>query len=102
MTHTNQYLNFVSNHPLSKRIGIARTLFDRASNTVKDQDQLHTEQKDMGVYYSAIRPRSSKRPINQDKPQRGYVSVRYIQVISEPFKRLVSSLTDYQVAFKRV
>ena len=35
-THTNQYLNFESNHPLSTRIGVARTLFDRASQIVKD------------------------------------------------------------------
>ena len=44
-THTNQFLNFGSNHPLPTRIGVARTLFDRACNIVKDQDQLQKEKQ---------------------------------------------------------
>ena len=44
-THTNQYLNFESNHPLSTRIGVASTLFDRASINVRDREQLHLEQQ---------------------------------------------------------
>ena len=45
LTHTNQYRNFASKLSLSTRIGVARTCLTRASNTVKDQDQLRTKQK---------------------------------------------------------
>ena len=44
-THINQYLNFQSNHLLSTHISVARTLFDRASQIVKNREQLHSEQK---------------------------------------------------------
>ena len=106
-------MHFGSNHPLPTRIGVARTLFDRASNIVKDQDQLQKEKQHIKTslkhcgykrwgFNRAIRPRSSNRPRNNEKSGRGFVSVPYtsIQGISEPFKRLVSSLTECQVAFK--
>ena len=110
-THTNQYLNFESNHPLSTRIGVARTLFDRASQIVKDRDQLHLEQKHIKTTLKkcgykgwalnqSIRPTLFDIPKNQNKSLRGYVSVPYVQGISESFKRLLTSSTDCSVAFK--
>ena len=38
--------------------------------------------------------------MNQNKSLRGYVSVPYIQGISESFKRLLTTSTDCSVAFK--
>ena len=110
-THTNQYLNFESNHPLSTRIGVGRTLFDRASQIVQDREQLHLEQKHIKTTLKkcgykgwalnqAKRPTLSDTPMNQNKSVRGYVSVPYIQGISESFKRLLTSSTDCSVAFK--
>ena len=109
--HTNQYLNFESNHPLSTRIGVARTLFDRASQIVKNRDQLHLEQKHIKTTLKkcgykgwalnqSIRPTLFDIPKNQNKSLRGYVSVPYVQGISESFKRLLTSSTDCSVAFK--
>ena len=35
-THTDQYLNFESHHPLQHKLGIIRTLYDRCYNIVTD------------------------------------------------------------------
>ena len=35
-THTDQYLNFGSHHPLQHKLGVIRTLYDRCDNIVTD------------------------------------------------------------------
>ncbi|XP_072046939.1 uncharacterized protein [Amphiura filiformis] len=37
-THTNQYLNFQSHHPLHHKLGVIRTLLDRADRIVTEQE----------------------------------------------------------------
>ena len=37
-THTNQYLSFASHHPLQQKLGVVRTLVDRANAIVTKQD----------------------------------------------------------------
>ena len=93
-THTNQYLNFGSNHPLPTHIGVARTLFDRASNIVKDQDQLQKEKQHIKTslkhcgykswaFNRAIRPRSSNRPI---ETMTNPIEVSYLSLIYKAFQ----------------
>ncbi|KAI8477660.1 hypothetical protein Bbelb_446080 [Branchiostoma belcheri] len=42
-THTDQYLNFDSNHPLDHKLGVIRTLSHRANAIVSDPQDLETE-----------------------------------------------------------
>lgn len=42
-THTNQYLNFASNHPLEDKLGLVRTLMNRAECVVSDPGDLEEE-----------------------------------------------------------
>ena len=42
-THTDHYLNINSHHPLHQKLGIIRTLFDRAKTLITDPDQLIIE-----------------------------------------------------------
>ena len=42
-THTDQYLNFNSHHPLNQKLGVIRTLFDRANALITDPKDLEEE-----------------------------------------------------------
>ena len=43
--HTDQYLNFQSNHPLHDKLGLVRTLFHRADNLLSNPDDRLSKQK---------------------------------------------------------
>jgi hypothetical protein len=42
-THTDQYLNFESHHPLQHKLGVIRTLYDRSDNIVTDPSDASDE-----------------------------------------------------------
>ena len=42
-THTDKYLNFNSHHPLHQKLGVVRTLFDRANSLIMTEENRFTE-----------------------------------------------------------
>jgi len=42
-THTDQYLNFVSHHPLHQKLGVIRTLLNRCENVVTEEEDRRQE-----------------------------------------------------------
>ena len=48
-THTDQYLNFTSHHPIHHKLGVIRTLFDRNNRVVTDQKDRELEEEKIKV-----------------------------------------------------
>ncbi|XP_078600301.1 uncharacterized protein LOC144875260 [Branchiostoma floridae x Branchiostoma japonicum] len=104
-THTDLYLNFSSHHPLQHKIGVVRTLTDRANVIVTEESdktlELEHIQKALSVcgypewLFHVSRTKRSKRsnvPSNQTSgAHRGTVSIPYIKGISETLMRLYRS-----------
>ena len=107
-THTNQTLNFQSHHPLHQKLGVVKTLNNRARNVCSDQDSLATERavlkqafQECGYPDWAIRSGKapSTHPESKDEEWKGYVSIPYIKGTSEPIGRILRSV-GIQTAMK--
>ena len=105
-THTNQFLNFSSHHPLQHKLGVVRTLVDRTNAIVtKEDERLHEIsgiRKSLAIcgytnwaWDTANRRNNSNkrssRKKNSDHPNKGSVTVPYIQGVTESFQRLFRS-----------
>jgi len=44
-THTDQYLNFISRHPLHQKLGVIRTLHNRCENVVTEEEDRRQEEE---------------------------------------------------------
>ena len=102
-THTNQYLNFNSHHPLPHKLGVVRTLVDRAHNLVTEEDdkkeELATITKALTVcgypqwtMTSVQKKRDSgkKERAREDREKsRGMIVLPYVRGTSEKLKRVL-------------
>ena len=106
-THTDQYLNFASHHPLHQKQGVVRTLIDRAETLISDptdkaaeidhvSDALHRCGYPKKIISDVIRsrklPSSKNNNINKkksDHQQRRYMAVvPYVRGLSEKVQRI--------------
>ena len=93
-THTDQYLNWESNHPLEHKMSVVRTLFHRA-NTVPSHpedikaelDHVKAALKECGYPNWVLKDADNTRPskeIQQDQPvRRTTVVIPYVNGLSE-------------------
>ncbi|XP_072020422.1 uncharacterized protein [Amphiura filiformis] len=105
-THTDQYLNFDSQHPLHQKLGVIRTLFDRMDSIVTEEEDKKEEEKKIRTALqncgyprwamdrvkqqmstSKIKSNSSKKS-NDDNPSKGMVVLPYVAGLSEKLKRI--------------
>ncbi len=106
-THTDQYLNFKSHHPLHQKLGVVRTLLDRCETVVtKKEDKVaefqHIEQALSTCGYprwtvnrvaekmsaNKTKSKQGKRPEKSEK-SRGMVVIPYVAGLSESFERVM-------------
>ena len=108
-THTDKYLQFNSHHPSQHKRSVARTLLDRAKNIPStDADRLSEIQhvvdalKINGYTEQFIRScQSTTVPTNQSQTNRGFVTLPYLQGISEKIARTLNHF-NINVAHKPV
>ncbi|TWW53916.1 hypothetical protein D4764_0197150, partial [Takifugu flavidus] len=99
-THTDQYLQFDSHHPLEHKLGVIRTLQHRAreipttsQGRKKEQDHIKTALKTCGYPDWAFTRTSRKRDLSkgeeEERNKRRSVSIPYLSGVSEKFRRIL-------------
>ena len=103
-THTDQYLNFHSQHPLHHKLGVVRTIMDRMENVVTEEADKREEElrirnalADCGYPKWALdrvkqqmrdkpqQPKTTKK--TNETPSRGMVVIPYVEGVAEKLKR---------------
>ncbi len=106
-THTDQYLNFKSHHPLHQKLGVVRTLIDRVETLVSDDAEKKKEEQHIEKALGACgyprwtmkkvkeqkarkgsKPKKQETKQNQEKAK-GMVVIPYIEGLSEAFERAI-------------
>ncbi|XP_072048630.1 uncharacterized protein [Amphiura filiformis] len=104
-THTDQYLNFKSQHPLHQKLGVIRTLMDRKDNIVTEEvDKREEERKiknalmecgypkwafDRVKHQMEAKTKEPKKPKKSDEtPSKGMVVIPYVEGLSEQLQRI--------------
>ena len=93
-THTDQYLNFNSNHPVDHKLGVIRTLYHRADTVVTDDLDRQEEKSHVNSALAkcgypkwalkrVVKPKPKKPPPADSKPaSKGSVAIPYIKGFS--------------------
>ena len=103
-THTDQYLNFTSHHPLQHKLDVVRTLMDRAERVVTDPEDRKKEEDhirqalhkcnypswtfDKVKNQQANKGSKSKKSANNNNQSKGMVVLPYVQGTSEKLQRV--------------
>ena len=96
-THTDQYLNFASNHALATKMGIIRTLNNRAMLVTTEEEDLRKEQdsitRALGVcgypsWATKVAPLPSSRNHDESDSDKLQVTLPYQQGLSEKLRRI--------------
>ncbi|XP_072035701.1 uncharacterized protein [Amphiura filiformis] len=103
-THTDQYLNFQSQHPLHQKLGVIRTLMDRMDNIVtEEEDRKDEEIKIRTALTECGYPKWSLDRVKQqmkdkkpkakekkkdDTPSKGMVVIPYVEGLAERLQRI--------------
>ncbi len=102
-THTDQYLNFNSNHPLEHKRGVVHTLMHRAEVIVKEEEELRKEKDHirgalrMNNYPEWLLQADPRRKTNPERDRGkednkrkkiGSVIIPYVKGVSETLRRI--------------
>ena len=106
-THTDQYLNYQSHHPLHQKLGVIRTLFDRKDLIVtEEEDKIVQEKKVQDVLQMCGYPDGTFEKVKQQKQSvkqkkafkkndanksKGMVVLPYVKGVSEKVYKILKS-----------
>ena len=102
-THTDQYLNFMSHHPIDHKISVVRTLLERSQNLVsepeeKKKEDIHVQDALQTCGYPEWSLQKARRQMKQMKPKkrkqdvavsRPSVVIPYVEKVSETVARIM-------------
>jgi hypothetical protein len=105
-THTDQYLNFTSHHPIEHKLSVVRTLLDRSRSLVsetidKEEEEKHVETALMSCGYPKWTFNKVKNQMDSDKAKNGkkknqdkstkraQVVLPYVEKVSETVARVL-------------
>ncbi|XP_070573727.1 uncharacterized protein [Ptychodera flava] len=104
-THTDQYLNFASHHPLHHKLGVIRTLLDRSKNIITlEEDRIKEEEhikmalsrcgypdwsiKKVQEEMEGRVEKKSKSKQESGEKKKGQVVIPYVEKVSEALARV--------------
>ncbi|KAI8512067.1 hypothetical protein Bbelb_111670 [Branchiostoma belcheri] len=102
-THTDQYLNFNSHHPLHQKLGVIRTLMDRCKTVVTEETDRQLEMEHIKqalsrcgypdwtfkkVEHQTNRPKQKKDRKKGEETSKAMVTLPYIKGITEPLQMI--------------
>ena len=107
-THTDQYLNFRSHHPLNHKLAVIRTLLERCYSIVSEEDDRKKEEnfamslnicgypswtiaKVKWDIVEKSRKGKSKKGSDQRGKHKGFVVVPYLEGLREAYMRILKS-----------
>ena len=103
-THTDQYLQFESHHPLIHKLGVIRTLFHRANTTVTEEHEIKKEKDHItsALHKCGYPSWAFKKALNKDDTQptnnanqqtsKGtQVTIPYVAGLSERIKKAMKT-----------
>ena len=103
-THTDQYLNFMSHHPIDHKISVVRTLLERSQNLVsepeeKKKEDIHVQDALRTCGYPEWSLQKARRQMKQMKSKkkekqdaavtRPLVVIPYVEKVSETVARIM-------------
>ena len=103
-THTDQYLNFMSHHPIDHKMSVVRTLLERNQNLVsqredKKKEDIHVQDALRTCGYPEWSFQKARRQMKQMKPKkkrkqnvaasRPLVVIPYVENVSETVARIM-------------
>ena len=89
-THTDQYLNFDSQHPLHQKLGVIRTLMDRKNNIVtEEEDRKEEDERIKTALKHYGYPRWTWDKVNQQMANKHKTKETKEKMLEEKAKRMV-------------
>ena len=103
-THTDQYLNFASHHPIEHKLSVVRTLLDRSQSLVTEttdkEEEKHVEKalrscgypewtfKKVKNQMESTKMKTKKKKNQDDSKRRTQVVLPYVEKVSETVARV--------------
>jgi len=97
-THTDQYLNFMSHHPLHQKLGVIRTLLNRCDNVVTEEEDWRQEEEHVtSALKQCSNPAWSIRKAKQGMQNKDDIRIKKASQKKELKSRGMATMSQYRM-----